>query len=132
MKFYDIPASVLSIRIKSTNISDKLEEQPVLSVTASLKRAGQFEIFLKDRVIFAIPVVKADILRLNNELVSGHAYIAQLANPAADDSIELQIIFFLGECLEMGDIEIGVDEYVEKAIAKIESRFYLRSIGGRL
>lgn len=122
MKFHDIPASALSIRIKSTDISDKLEEQPVLSVTASLKRAGQFEIFLKDGVIFAIPVVKADILRLNNELVRGHAYLAQLANPAADDSIELQIVFFLGECLEMGDIEIGVDEYVEKAIAKIAGR----------
>ena len=45
--------------------------------------------------------------------------LAQLANPAADGSVELQITFFLGDCLEMGELEIGVDEYVENMLAKM-------------
>jgi hypothetical protein len=97
-----------------------LQEQPVFSVDASRTRPDEFEIRLKDAVVFAQPVVVADVRRLNSALAGGHALLAQLANPAADGSIELQIAFFAGECLEMGEVEIGVDEYVENAIAKIE------------
>jgi superfamily I DNA/RNA helicase len=120
MKFYDIPANILKVRVKRTDIfSDSLGEQPVFSVSPCLSRPGEFEIRLKDSVIFVKPTVDADIHRLDNELASGRALLAQLANPATDGSIELQIAFFTGECLEMGDVEIGVDEYVEQVVAKI-------------
>jgi hypothetical protein len=123
MKFQDIPADILTIRIKRTDNAAKApQEQPVFSVDASRTHPDEFEIRLKGSVVFARPVVDADIRRLSSELASGRAILAQLANPAADESIELQIAFFTGECLEMGDVEIGVDEYVENAIAKIERR----------
>lgn len=121
MKFQDIPAETLSIRVKRTDkAAEVLQEQPVLSVAARLSRPDEFEIRLKDSVVFARPVVAADIRRLNFELASGRSILAQFANPATDESIELQIAFFTGECLEMGEVEIGVDEYVETAIEKIE------------
>lgn len=121
MKFEDIPADILTIRIRQTKSSAaELQEQPVFSVEASQKRPDEFVIRLENSVLDVRPVVVKDIRRLNSELASGHAMLAQLANPAADGSIELQIAFFTGECLEMGEIEIGVDEYVENAMAKVE------------
>jgi len=123
MNFQDIPADILTIRVKRTdNAAKALQEQPVFSVDASRTRPGEFQIRIKDSVVFAKPVVDADIRRLNSELASGRAILAQLANPAADGSIELQVAFFTSECLEMGEVEIGVDEYVKNAIAKIERR----------
>jgi hypothetical protein len=121
MKFQDIPADILTIRFKRTdNPAEALQEEPVFSVEASRTRLNEFQIHLKDSVVFGKPVVDADIRRLHLELSGGRAILAQLANPAADQSIELQLAFFTGECLEMGAVEIGVDEYVENAIAKIE------------
>jgi hypothetical protein len=123
MNFQDIPADILTIRVKRTDTAaEALQEQPVFSVGASLTRPGKFEIRLKVSVVFVEPVVAGDTRRLNSELAGGGAILAQLANPAADGSIELQIAFFTGERLEMGEVEIGVDEYVENAIEKIERR----------
>lgn len=120
MKFKDIPAEIINIRVKNTDATVvKLEERPVLSVSVCPTRPGEFEIRLKDSVIFIKPIVDADIRRLGNELASGRAMLMQLANPAIDGSIELQIAFFTGDLLEMGNAEIGVDEYVEQAVAQI-------------
>jgi len=123
MNFSDIPSDILTVRVKRTDIaSDSLKKQPVFSVSPCLSRPGEFEIRLRDSVIFVKPITDAGIRRLGNELASGRATIAQFANPAFDGSIELQTAFFTGECIEMGDVEIGVDEYVEQAIAKINRR----------
>lgn len=119
MNFQDIPACILSIRVKPTTKTPALQEQPVFSVEARLSRADEFEIRLRDSVVFVRPVVTADIRRLNAELASGRTPLAQLASPAADGSIELQVAFFTGDSLEMGDVEIGVDEYVENGLAKM-------------
>lgn len=123
MKFHDIPANILTVRIMRTDKGKALEEQPVISVDASPSRADEFEIRVKDAVVFVLPVVAADIRRLNAELASGRALLAQLANRAADGSVELQIAFFTGDCLEMGNVEIGVDEYVENGMKKMGHGF---------
>lgn len=119
MNFQDIPACILSIRVKPTTKTPALQEQPVFSVEARSSRADEFEIRLRDSVVFVRPVVTADIRRLNAELASGRTLLAQLASPAADGSIELQVAFFTGDSLEMGDVEIGVDECVENGLAKM-------------
>jgi hypothetical protein len=123
MKFQDIPARILSIRVKPTANITALQEQHVFSVDTRPSRADEFEIRLKDNVVSVRPVVAADIRRLNAELASGRAQLAQLASPAADGSVELQIAFFTGDCLEMGDVEIGVDEYVENGLAQMGHSF---------
>lgn len=119
MNFQDIPACILSIRVKPTTKTSALQEQPVFSVEARSSRADEFEIRLRDSVVFVRPIVTADIRRLNAELASGRTLLAQLASPAADGSIELQVAFFTGDSLEMGDVEIGVDEYVENGLEKM-------------
>lgn len=119
MNFQDIPARILSIRVKPTTKTSTLQEQPVFSVEARSSRADEFEIRLRDSIDFVRPVVTADIRRLNAELASGRSLLAQLASPAADGSIELQVAFFTGDSLEMGDVEIGVDEYVENGLKKM-------------
>jgi len=121
MKFYDIPAEIITVRVKRTDRAEPLTEQPVASVSVSLTRPDEFEIRIKDTTIIVKLVEKTDVRRLNNELVTGKAMLAQLANTAADGSIDLQIAFFTDE-REMGDIEIGVDEYVEDGIEKINRR----------
>lgn len=126
MKFHDIPADILIIRVKlNGNATMALQEQAVFSVDACSSPSDEFEIRLRDSLVFVRPVTAIDSRRLNAELASGRALLAQLANPAADGSIELQVAFFTGECLEMGDAEIGVDEYVENEIARIEPSKYL-------
>lgn len=119
MNFQDIPARILSIRVKPRTKIPPLQGQPVFSVEARLRHTDEFEIRLRDSVVFVRPVVAADIRLLNAELASGRSLLAQLASPAADGSIELQIAFFTGDSLEMGDVEIGVDEYVESRLAKM-------------
>ena len=123
MKFQEIPADIFTIRIKRTdNTTDTLPEQPVFSIESSPLRPEEFELRLKQALICVRTVHAIDTRRLNAELASGRAMLAQLVNFAADGSMELQIAFFTGECLEMGEVEIGVDEHVEIKISKIEPR----------
>lgn len=123
MNFQDIPARILSIRVKPTTKIPPLQEQPVFSVEARSRHTDEFEIRIRDSVVFVRPVVAADVRLLNAELASGRSLLAQLASPAADGSIELQIAFFTGDSLEMGDVEIGVDEYVENGLALMGHSF---------
>ena len=110
MKFQDIPARILSIRVKPTTNITALQEQPVFSVDTRPTRAGEFEIRLKGPVVFVRPVVAADLRRLNADHASGRALLAQLACSAAVGSVGVQIAFFTGDRLDMGDVVIGVDE----------------------
>lgn len=120
MNFQDIPAEILTVRIKQTGSGGDLQEQAVFSVETSISRRDEFEVRLKDALVFVRPVVDIDVRRLNAELASGRSMLAQLANAATDGSIELQIAFFTGDCLEIGDVEVGVDEYIENGMANIE------------
>ena len=126
MNFLDIPVNIMTVRIRRTDNGEALQEQPVFSVEASLSRADEFEIRVKDAVVFVRPVAAVDIRRLNAELASGCSLLAQLANPAVDGSIELKIAFFTGVCLEMGDVEIGVDEYVQEKMRTKGEALYKR------
>jgi hypothetical protein len=120
MKFNDIPAEIISIRVKTTEPNmPGLKEQPVMAVSVCLSRPGEFEIRLKNSLRFIKPTIDADIRRLGSELAIGRAMLAQLAKPEEDESIELQMVFFTGEWLEMGDVEIGVDEYVQQGLERI-------------
>lgn len=119
MNFEDIPARILKIRVRRADgTGAALQAQPVFAVDVKTARQDEFDIRLKDALVSVTPVIKPDVRRLASELVRGDAYLAQLANPAVDGSIELWIAFFTGECREMGSVEIGVDEYVEAAMAK--------------
>lgn len=82
MKFQDIPADILTLRVKPTGNAVALREQPVLSVEADPSRPDQFDIRLRDALVSVRPVADNDVSRLNAELASGRALLAQLDNPA--------------------------------------------------
>ncbi len=125
MKFQDLPAHILSIRIQRADGStEKLPEQPVFSVQVNQEHPDQFNIRLQDLLFSAKPVASSDGRRLNAELAWGQSLVAQITNTAADGSMELQLAFFTGECVEMGNVDIGVDEHVVSQLAKLERRKY--------
>ena len=78
------------------------------------RQTDSFDLALADAWLSVTPTKEADAARLIRELSIGRAMLAQLAELAADGSVELRIAFFAGSVVEMGDLEIGVDEYVEK------------------
>lgn len=66
MNFHDLPARILSIRIRRTDgATGHLLEQPVLSVQAREDRPGEFDIHLQDQLFSARPVAGGDARRLH-------------------------------------------------------------------
>ena len=127
MKFHDLPVEILSIRVASTDGSS-LEWH--LSGTASVdvmqvlpsETESVFELALRDSMLSVTPTRQADSIRLTGELRVGRAQLAHISNPAPDGSVDLSIAFFVGSTLEMGDLEIGIDEYVEVGAKRIAKR----------
>lgn len=128
MKFQDIPAELLSVRVKITDgspfegrFAGAAPSLPAAHVVPS-GAPGTFDLALNDSMVSVAPTNEADAQRLNRELITGRAMLAQLSGLARDGSVELRIAFFPGYVAEMGDVEIGVDEYVEKRCQKIDKR----------
>lgn len=127
MKFQDLPVEIFSIRVASTDGSS-LELH--LAGTASVdviqvlpsEMEGVFELALRDSMLSVTPTRQPDSIRLAGELRFGRAQLAHISNPAPDGSVDLNIAFFVGSTLEMGDLEIGIDEYVEAGAKRIARR----------
>ncbi len=128
MKLQEIPVEQFSVRVKGTDESslDALFASsrttvPVANVSGS-DAENVFDLALADSWLSVTPIKDADVSRLIRELSIGRAMLAELAELAADGSVELRISFFTGRVVEMGDVEIGVDEYVERGVNRIEKR----------
>jgi hypothetical protein len=126
MKFQDIPAELISVRLKSTDgspfegrFAGSTSALPVARVVPS-EAPNTFDLVLSDSIMSVTPTSESDAQRLNKELSAGRAMLAQLSSLAPDGSVELRIAFFPGYVAEMGDVEIGVDEYVERRWQKID------------
>ena len=138
MKFSEVPAPGFSLRIRTKNgetikgfqdaaapapeknndpknKDDSRNEVYVMSVQSTPVR-GEFELYTKDEVVTVVPVSSADINRLSSTLSFGHTILFQLTDPAPDGSAELHLLLFSGEQLEMGTLQIGIDETVQDAL----------------
>lgn len=60
---------------------------------------------------------------LNFHLKRGCAHLAEVMQVAKDDSALIKIIFFNGEVVEIGDVEIGIDERIESTAKRNGIRF---------
>lgn len=127
MRFRDIPADILAVRVKAvdgTSFKDRftgtVSALPVARVLPSAT-VNTFLLTLSDAMALVSPVTEADAQRLNAELSTGRATLAQLSGLASDDSVELQVAFFSGSIADMGDVEIGVDEYVVQSCRKLDT-----------
>lgn len=128
MKLQDIPVQQFAVRVKDSDRGslDHLFARfagpvSVASVAAS-ETEGSFDLALADAWLSVSPTKEADAARLVRELSIGRAMLAELADLAADGSVELRIAFFVGPVVEMGDVEIGVDEYVERGVDRVAKR----------
>ena len=60
---------------------------------------------------------------LNFHLKRGCAHLAEVMQVAKDGSALVKIIFFNGEIVEIGDVEIGIDERIESTAKRNGIRF---------
>lgn len=60
---------------------------------------------------------------LNFHLKRGCAHLAEVMQVAKDGSALVKVIFFNGEIVEIGDVEIGIDEHIESTAKKNGIRF---------
>jgi hypothetical protein len=128
MKFSELPGSKLSIRVTErigTRIRDHFEfggdVLPVRRVEISTV-PNTFDLHLVDRVVSVETSTIADGQKLIDELGFGRSMLAQISSFANDGSVALETCFFSGRLLDMGTIEIGVDEYVERRAQEILGR----------
>lgn len=115
MKFEEIPAPRLSLRIKPKSSDAPLRAGDVLSLKTALVR-GELYIRMKEAMVTVLPVASADINALTDALSTGRTILARLSDLAPDGSAMLELALFNGEMLEMGVVEVGVDERAVKAI----------------
>jgi hypothetical protein len=129
MRFQDIPVETFVFRVRAfggssfgLGLDGSRTEIPVSRVVPS-QTADVFELTMRNSIVSVTPSRRTDAQRLNDELRGGRALLALLAGPETPDgSLELQIAFFAGNTLEMGDLEIGVDDYVETRVGGLARR----------
>lgn len=112
MKFEDIPAPSFSLRVKPKNPQAALPAEDVLSVELTRIRE-EFKIYTQEKSFTVTPTNPADVNQLASILSSGRTFLAKLSNPApdgTDGSAELTFALFYDERLEMGNVDIGIDE----------------------
>lgn len=71
-------------------------------------------------VLLREPTARKD---LNFHLKRGCAHLAEVMQVAKDGSALVRIIFFNGEIVEIGDVEIGIDERIESTAKRNGIRF---------
>lgn len=60
---------------------------------------------------------------LNFHLKRGCAHLTEVMQVAKDGSVFVKIVFFNSEIIEMGDVEIGIDEHIESTAKRNGIRF---------
>ena len=125
MNFQSLPVAFFAVRVKSIDgfsfaphVSGVLESPNVKAVTPS-QMQGVFDLSLEGSVVSVRLIEENRVRQLNHELKMGRPLVAEIADLAADGSVELRIAFFPGTVLQFGDIGIGVDEYVVSSAAKL-------------
>ena len=128
MKFADVPGETVSVRIRRVDggslekdFSNGTSSLPISHLLPSVT-AGVFDLDLGKTMVGVTPINMQSAQVLNQALSHGRAMLAQLSDPAADGSAVIRVKFFPGEVIEIGEIEVGVDEYVEKRVDQLTGR----------
>lgn len=131
MKFNEIPADIFSLRmIQTMGGSEKLRECPVLSIAQSTTFHGEYELYVSNGLVMAEPTDPRQAANMDRELSSGSSYLARIVDIDAEGGFTLEIAFFSKHPLEIGEQDIGVDEYVVDGMRKIKG-FSDRSLDDR-
>ncbi|NHM16523.1 AAA family ATPase [Eggerthellaceae bacterium zg-887] len=115
MKFQDLPVEIKSYRLSlSSEVSFPKNRHPITvkHVATSTVILGEFDLGINGTEVHAKAVDASTTSRLDSELSQGRAFLAQLEPPASDGSVELRIAFFFQRRIDIGEVEIAVNEYV--------------------
>ncbi len=84
---------------------------------------GEYNLIINNsfrKVILRDPSIRSD---LDFHLKRGCAHLAEVVQTAKDGSALLQVVFFNGDIVEMGDVEVGIDERIEVTAKRNGIRF---------
>jgi len=125
MRFDELPVTTRSFRVKplvaigDTPPNEMSRRFVAIQQINAVDTPSQFDVILDDRILTVRTIREADALTLSQELSLGSTVIAQIGNAAVDSSLELQVAFFPGAILELGKVDVGVDEYILARAAKV-------------
>lgn len=121
MKFSDLPIETVEVRMVVTYRGAKLKNCPVLKVIQSPDNpTAEYEIYTEEDVIIAEPVDEREAAsKLDRELSSDPSYLAQITDLDSNGGFTLEVAFFSKDPIEIGEQEIGVDEYIAERMGVI-------------
>lgn len=127
MKFEDIPGRLISVRVKSEKA---LAEGDVIQMLPTKAPIPQFDLRIVDvegrRRVFAVDELEGRMLA--SEFASAKSFLARLAEPGADGSYSLQVMVFASApVLDVGELEIGIDDKGERAYRHMANMPNLKS-----
>ena len=124
MKFSDIPVEIVTVRMFLAYRHARLKEGPVSRIVQSPESSfGEYEIYTEDDVIVAEPVDRREASsKLDWELSSGPSYLAQISDVDPMGGFTLEVAFFAKAPLEIGEQDIGVDEYIAERMSRLTGR----------
>lgn len=117
MKFEEIPVPRLSLRVRDKRPDGRLKAGDVRSLATSRMR-GEFELLCMDGAVTIVPYSTPDANRLTDILSTGRAKIARLSDVDAAGGALLTVLMFSGEQIEIGTVEVGVDERTADSLNK--------------
>ena len=119
MKFENIPAELYTVRLTPLDNRIKIaNDTPVVSIQLSSRDINAVEIAVNKQVILAQTSNDTEYKKLNSQLGQGNTRIAVVSNQAPDSSFDLRFYTFQDKCLDLGSVDVGVDEYVVEKLAK--------------
>lgn len=124
MKFSDIPVETVEVRMLRTYQDKKLKDCSVLKIVQSPENpSSEYEVYTEDGIVIAEPVDKREAAaKLDRELSADPSYLAQITDIDSGGGFTLEVAFFAKEPLEIGEQDIGVDEYIAERMGAITGR----------
>ena len=117
MKFSEMPVALFSCtRVVPVDSSMKLSEGAVALFKARFP--GEFDLLQNGSMVTVKPRNRGDLDKLTFALSTGRAMLASLEAAAPDGSAELQLALFNGEVVDMGTVDVGLDEHAVEASSK--------------
>ncbi len=123
MKLKDINAAIsFELWMKPELLGDKTHCMGIGYIARS--SAGQtYRVIIGGLQMIMQPRESAAAKDLDFHLKRGCAHLAEITQFASDGSALVKVIFFNGEIVEIGDVEVGIDERIESTARKNGIRF---------
>lgn len=124
MKFSDIPVDTVEVRMLRAYRGKRLKSCSVLKIIQSPENPfSEYELYTEDDIIVAEPIDKREAAaKLDRELSSDPSYLARIIDIDLKGGFTLEVAFFAKAPLEIGEQDIGVDEYIVERMSAITGR----------